>query len=677
MNTASALTIAIVGPAHPLKGGVAVHTSELARHLHQAGHKVDLVSWSHLYPRFLYPGVATVADDDPDVEPYPATTRPLSWARPDSWVRTGRALAAYDVVVVVHVVPQVVPAHLALIAAATRGQRRPVVIALVHNVLPHEPRTGDEPLMRRFLGRVDAVLVHSPAQADPARTLGGRTVRSLPLPPHLPGGAPVPRLPYAGPARLLALGLVRPYKGIEELLRALADVPTPTLTIAGEFWGDMRERVGALAATPALRGRVSVIDGYVPAADLAPLLARHDVMALTYTSATASQMALLGHDHGLAVLASTVGSFPQDVADGVDGLLVPPGDLTALTAALDRLSDPAAVRQLLAGVARPDLDAPWVGYLAAIEELATRGPSPRGEVFSSRGPSAGSEVFSSRGPSPRGAVFSSRGPSPRGDVFSSRGPSAGGEVPSRRVPRPGRPAAALGALPALLRRARGGFTDRDLSTTSDPGPRIDLHHSDFPGWVRPTDVLAIEDDADLARATTLKLGLPASDSPLGSWAALGALRGLIALADDGHRSALVVDRSGPRSPFANWARAAGFAPVEASAELDVEAGSLDLLSQLHPADVAPDEVGDLLGHAVWALRAGGLLVVTLPLGPPEAEGALGVADLRGVLAHADNAGLKLVGDFDGDLMERIRRAARNASDPRAAYALARLTWRRR
>ena len=492
MNTASALTIAIVGPAHPLKGGVAVHTSELARHLHQAGHKVDLVSWSHLYPRFLYPGVATVADDDPDVEPYPATTRPLSWARPDSWVRTGRALAAYDVVVVVHVVPQVVPAHLALIAAATRGQRRPVVIALVHNVLPHEPRTGDEPLMRRFLGRVDAVLVHSPAQADLARTLGGRTVRSLPLPPHLPGGAPVPRLPYAGPARLLALGLVRPYKGIEELLRALADVPTPTLTIAGEFWGDMRERVGALAATPALRGRVSVIDGYVPAADLAPLLARHDVMALTYTSATASQMALLGHDHGLAVLASTVGSFPQDVADGVDGLLVPPGDLAALTAALERLSDPAAVRQLLAGVARPDLDAPWVGYLAAIEELATRGPSPRG------------------------------------DVFSSRGPSAGGEVPSRRVPRPGRPAAALGALPALLRRARGGFTDRDLSTTSDPGPRIDLHHSDFPGWVRPTDVLAIEDDADLARATTLKLGLPASDSPLGSWAALGALRGLIA-----------------------------------------------------------------------------------------------------------------------------------------------------
>ena len=353
MNTASALTIAIVGPAHPLKGGVAVHTSELARHLHQAGHKVDLVSWSHLYPRFLYPGVATVADDDPDVEPYPATTRPLSWARPDSWVRTGRALAAYDVVVVVHVVPQVVPAHLALIAAATRGQRRPVVIALVHNVLPHEPRTGDEPLMRRFLGRVDAVLVHSPAQADLARTLGGRTVRSLPLPPHLPGGAPVPRLPYAGPARLLALGLVRPYKGIEELLRALADVPTPTLTIAGEFWGDMRERVGALAATPALRGRVSVIDGYVPAADLAPLLARHDVMALTYTSATASQMALLGHDHGLAVLASTVGSFPQDVADGVDGLLVPPGDLAALTAALERLSDPAAVRQLLAGVARP------------------------------------------------------------------------------------------------------------------------------------------------------------------------------------------------------------------------------------------------------------------------------------------------------------------------------------
>lgn len=613
MSAGAALTIAVVGPAHPLKGGVTVHTTELARRLHDAGHHVDLLSWSHLYPRLVYPGVSTVPTDEPEVEPYAATTYPLSWARPDSWVRTGRRLAAYDGIIVVHVVPQIVPAHLALIAAATRGSR-PTVIALVHNVLPHESRPGDVTLMRRFLTRVDAVIVHSTEQANLARSLGADTVRSLALPGHLPGGPPQPRPPYAGPARLLALGLVRPYKGIEELLAALAKVPDLTLTIAGEFWGQMRARVDALVARPELAGRVEILDGYVPAKDLAGLLARHDMMTLTYTSATGSQMALLAFEHGLAVLATTVGGFPRDVTDGVDGLLVPPSDQTALVAALRRLDDPAYLRTLMSGVRPPDLSGPWADYIGAIEALVGSG-----------------------------APATARHPA--------------------RVP--------------LARRVRTGVIDRAKGMAAAIRPRIELRAGDFAEWIRPTDVLALDVDADLASRTARELGLPRGGSPIADWAALGALAGLHALADDGRHSALIVDRSGGDSPFERWARAAGFAPVAAERDVDAEAGSIDMVVQLHPNDVEAGAVTDLLGHAAWVLRSGGLLVVTVALGPQNVAGTLGAADLRAVLAHADNAGLRLVGDLDGDLTKRMRRAARHAQDPDAAYAIARLTWRRR
>src|SRR6478752_9779210 len=375
----SALKVAVVGPTHPYKGGVAAHTTTLAHQMAEAGHDVTLVSWSHLYPSRLYPGEQAVPGGAPDVPPFPRTVRALSWARPDTWVRTGRRLRGFDAIVVVHVIPAVVPAHLVLLRAAGVGRRdgtgspgpRSVVIA--HNVLPHEPHPGDAALMRSLFSRVHAVLVHSAEQARIAHDLGAPRVSVAGLPPHLPGGAPEERTPYAGPPRLLALGMVREYKGVDVLLRALTQVPEARLTIAGELWGSSGEKVRALAADPRVRDRVTVHSGYVPADRIAGLLASHDVLALTYRSATASQNALLGHAHGLPVLASDVGTFGAQVRDGVDGLVVPPNDEDALVCALRRLSDPQQLRRLQDNVHTPDLSSPWAHYLGALEALASPG----------------------------------------------------------------------------------------------------------------------------------------------------------------------------------------------------------------------------------------------------------------------------------------------------------------
>lgn len=54
--------------------------------------------------------------------------------------------------------------------------------------------------------------------------------------------------------RLLSLGIVREYKGLDLLVDALRDVPDATLTVAGELWGDAGRRVRELAADPAWRG---------------------------------------------------------------------------------------------------------------------------------------------------------------------------------------------------------------------------------------------------------------------------------------------------------------------------------------------------------------------------------------------------------------------------------------
>ena len=357
------MRVAVVGPTYPLKGGVAAHTTELAHRLDGAGHQTRLVSWSRLYPKLLYPGEQVLPGGTPDVPSFPVTTRPLSWARPDSWVRTGRALRDADHVALVHVVPAVVPAHLVLLRAL--GSDVPVTV-IAHNVLPHEPHAGAERLVRALLTRADAVLVHSPEQAELARSLGAREVREAALPPHLPGGPPVAREPYDGPLRLLALGMVRDYKGTDLLIEALRAVPEARLTVAGELWGAAGERVRELAAEPELAGRVALRSGYVPAPALAGLLAEHDVLALPYRSATSSQNAQLGFAHGMPVLATRTGTFAADVNDEVDGLLVEPDDVPALAAAVRRMADPRTLDRMRAAVHAPDLDTPWQHYLSAL-----------------------------------------------------------------------------------------------------------------------------------------------------------------------------------------------------------------------------------------------------------------------------------------------------------------------
>jgi glycosyltransferase involved in cell wall biosynthesis len=409
--------IALVGPAHPYKGGGARHTTELAHQLAAAGHDVVIESWRAQYPAWLYPGQQLL--DVPEGEPYPRTRRRLAWYRPDGWLAEGRRLASADLVVFALLTPLQVPAYLTILASLRRASdplqpllpRRPRTVVICHNVLPHERRLGDIALTRALLSRVDTVLVHSPAQAIQARDLApAARVVTAQMPPHLPlyclggddppqtppahggaarppvppgppdggaarlpvplgsaglpdGGAP-PIAPWAG--RLLFFGIVRPYKGLDVLLRALAGgPPNLTLTVAGEFWGGTAETEN-LVAELGIADRVRLRPGYVPASEIPALFAAADALVLPYREATASQNALLAFAHGVPVITTTAGALADLVRDGVDGLTCAPGDVADLARVLREISVPGTARRLRAGVTATDPAPCWADYLKAL-----------------------------------------------------------------------------------------------------------------------------------------------------------------------------------------------------------------------------------------------------------------------------------------------------------------------
>lgn len=209
-------------------------------------------------------------------------------------------------------------------------------------------------------------------------------------------------------------------------------------------------------------------------------------------------------------------------------------------------------------------------------------------------------------------------------------------------------------------------------------PRESLSGADMRD-IRPTALLLDGREARAVRRQARRLGLPRTFDDTAAWAAFGALAGLLRIADDGHRTAVVVDRAGPKSTFSRWARAAGFAPAEldvADADItsrSIDDGSVDMVVHLHPGSPSPDTVDVDLALSADALRKGGLVTVTLRLGPPD-EGGLSVADLRSLIARMAEQGLGLVGDLD---LDDTRRAHATHAAEGGSFGLALLTFRRR
>lgn len=237
------------------------------------------------------------------------------------------------------------------------GHRVPVV-ASFHARLGRQRflEPAYRPLRRALLGRATTVLVSSEAMARSPELAGVRDkVVVLPygVSPRLltDGAHPVAD---GDTLRLLYVGRLVYYKGLEVLIRALAAAPSPRpwqLTVVGD--GPLRVDLEHLAAGLGLNGDVR-FRGSVGDDELRRAYASHDVFVLPSVSrAEAFGLAMAeAMANGMPVVSTELDTGTSWVnADGVSGLVVAPGDVAALGQALERLR-PAAARAPLAAGAR-------------------------------------------------------------------------------------------------------------------------------------------------------------------------------------------------------------------------------------------------------------------------------------------------------------------------------------
>lgn len=351
--------VAYVGPVSPLRGGIAQHGTRVVEALSRLGHRVSVLSWAAHDPRR-----APVAERDEAAEPVPGARYLLRWWNPASWWRAGRLAAAADVLVFPWITPLEAPVYLTVMLAA----RGTPAVFLVHDPLPLDaPRLLDRLLARLVLRRAAGAVVHAQdAVAQVARLAPRVPTLVVPHPPNLP--VEPTDLPEGPPWRLLFFGYVRPYKGLDVALEAVAllvrrgvDV---SLSVVGEFWGPVerwRERVARLGVDD----RVTLRPEYVPDTELAELLASHHLVVAPYRSATQSGIVPVAYAAGRPVVSTDVGGIAEAVVEGRTGALAPPANPGAFADAVER-----AIERLpeLAAGAR-EVGTSWADVAEAILDL--------------------------------------------------------------------------------------------------------------------------------------------------------------------------------------------------------------------------------------------------------------------------------------------------------------------
>ncbi len=352
------MKIAIVGPTHPYKGGIAKHTTELARQLQLAGHNVVIESWKHQYPWF-YPGTQRVKV--PEIPPFENVRQHLSWRNPFSWLAAGKRQKKYDQIIFVWWVPTFHGPIYRVISWVAGN--KPQKTVLCHNVLPHEPRPGDTFFAKQLMRRADKILVHTDEQAKVAQRLTSKPVVVTELPAVIVKPQKLP--PYKVQHRLLFFGFIRPYKGVDVLLKALAKVPDIKMTIAGECWGG-REQYDQLITQLGLEKRVNLQTGYVPESEISNLLLQADAIVLPYKHGTASFNVQLAQAHGRPVIATTAGSLAQNIRDGADGLLCQPDNVEDLAKTIKKFYSQGMPEKLAKNVRPESSGKVWQDYLQTL-----------------------------------------------------------------------------------------------------------------------------------------------------------------------------------------------------------------------------------------------------------------------------------------------------------------------
>jgi glycosyltransferase involved in cell wall biosynthesis len=370
------MRIALVGTAYPFRGGISHYNALLYSELKKS-HEVDVITFKRQYPQLLFPG-KTQQETEGEILRVPSEQL-IDSVNPLNWISVGKNLRkrGVDLLIFKYWLPFFGPSFGTIAKFAKRGTRTKVLF-ICDNVIPHEHRPGDAAFTRFAFNQADFFIVQSETvERDLVTFKPGARYRKVPHPVYNLFGEPVDRLQARntlGIQRkhlLLFFGYVRPYKGLNVLLQAMAQLTTKLdveLLVVGEFYegeGAYRNQIRELG----LNGNVTLHPEYVSNRDVRTYFSAADVVVLPYLSATQSGIAQIAYNFNKPVIATDVGGLGEVLLNGKTGFLVPPNDAAALADAIQRFFADRKEEEFARNVGQEKEKYTWGAMVRAIESL--------------------------------------------------------------------------------------------------------------------------------------------------------------------------------------------------------------------------------------------------------------------------------------------------------------------
>lgn len=309
----------------------------LGEEFQRGGNEVRMFTFERQYPKLLFPGGKQTASftDMPQIP----VERVFTPYLPQTWKKAVASIKEYqpDLLIASYFLPWFAPSY-AWICRQLPETRR---ICLAHNIAFHEKWPGADFLSKAFFKHCEGIVVLSEAcykdlQKMPPQIASKGLQGFHPIYDCYQESDPPKLEQQAGPTALF-FGLIKPYKGLDILLKALKQarmkIPGLKLIVAGEVYGKQEtylNLIRQLGLTEAVETHFRYING----SEIGAFFRRSQRCVLPYKSATQSGVTATSYSFNIPVLASDVGGLGEYISPGETGLLVPPNDPEALAGAM-------------------------------------------------------------------------------------------------------------------------------------------------------------------------------------------------------------------------------------------------------------------------------------------------------------------------------------------------------
>ena len=329
------MNIVLLGTAYPFRGGLATFNERLARQLQAEGHQVEVITFTLQYPSFLFPGKTQYSTEKAPTDL--RINQQVNSCNPLNWIKVGRRIQQMqpDLLISCYWMAFFAPCYGVIQRLAQRnGKTR--CIALVHNMIPHEPSLLDKLFAPFFVRNTNGFVALSESVVQDINSFDqtGKPKTSYPHPIYDHYGEQMtheeacqalglnPENQY-----MLFFGLVRAYKGLDLLLDAFGQVkdrlPNLQLIIAGEFYED-EDKYRTQIANNQLTDRVIIRNEFIADADLRKYFGAADLIVQPYKSATQSGVTQVAFHFEKPMLVTNVGGLGEIVHDRKMGYAVAP-----------------------------------------------------------------------------------------------------------------------------------------------------------------------------------------------------------------------------------------------------------------------------------------------------------------------------------------------------------------